>query len=161
LLEHALFGSSTAQPSSDRCRSARVRRNKQKGRGLSRRPAILSPLPPCLAGHSGRSRRTDRLRPNFLGGSSWRRLSLWSEFFPARHSLTRIISSFAAPAHVIRQGAHDSKSTATVGIMHCGRRPKSAVSGMAIEGLRHRLPFARPRLASEEQRLARDGRDDR
>jgi hypothetical protein len=40
-------------------------------RGLatySCRSAILSPLPPCLADHLGRSRWTDRLRPNFLRG---------------------------------------------------------------------------------------------
>jgi hypothetical protein len=44
--------------------------------GLVWRPAILSPLPPCLAGHLGRSRWTDRLRPNYLqasGGHSNRR----------------------------------------------------------------------------------------
>src|SRR5580704_7925032 len=35
-------------------------------RALTKRPAILSPLPPCLAGHVGRSRYADRLRPDFF-----------------------------------------------------------------------------------------------
>jgi hypothetical protein len=68
LSEHALFGSCAAQSFPVRSQRQEIRRNKQQGHGLSSRPAILSPLPPCLVGQCGRSRRTDRLRPNLFGG---------------------------------------------------------------------------------------------
>jgi hypothetical protein len=45
LSEHALFGSCAAQSFPVRSQRQEIRRNKQKGHGLSRRPAILSPSP--------------------------------------------------------------------------------------------------------------------
>ena len=52
----------------------KVRRNKTKRPRLIQATGHPFPLPPCLVGHSGRSRRTDRLRLNLLARRCSRRV---------------------------------------------------------------------------------------
>jgi hypothetical protein len=92
--------------------------NKSAGAYPSDRPPF-PPLPPCLVGHSGRSRRTDRLRPNyfllFLGIVSWRRQSL------RRVILWERGSEFLRRQHV-RRGAQRSEIHHHRGDEECGSR---------------------------------------
>jgi len=117
LLEHALFrikhGAAIFALLPERTGTQECGGNKQKGRGLSRRPAILSPLPRAWLVISGRSRRTDRLRPNlFAGRFWWRTFPCGASFFGARHF------ELAASAHVIRP---DARSDQMRNPTRCGR----------------------------------------
>src|SRR5258708_950310 len=106
------------------------------------------PLPPCLAGHVGRSRYADRLRPN-----------LFCSVIPGRtkganpESIITIGRNPGVSASSWRSGAMDSG--------FAGKRPRPGMT----EGLRRRLALDRlalamARFAAEEQGLTHHRRDD-
>jgi len=91
----------TCVMTSPQARQSRSSRNKQQGRGLSFGPAILPPSP-VLGRPLGRSRWTDRLRPN----SPITRRRAWPWPFEERHRFARLCAGDRRSSKETEDGWH-------------------------------------------------------